>query len=106
MVLPNCNRSEPEDNPYITDTNSTMLLAQKFLSDLIPHLAQLHDRGKRLPTKARKTFDGTFSEFRSWWKKIKEYLYINTLSLSTDKIKIQTVGTFLKGNALTWYQMR
>lgn len=33
---------------------------------------------------------------------MKEYLHINT-SLPTDKIKVQTVGTFLKGNALTWY---
>ena len=37
---------------------------------------------------------------------MKEYFHINAPSLPTDQIKIQTVGTFLKGNTLTWYQMR
>ena len=83
--------------------------AEKFLADLLPHLiagAQPRDRGKRLPTKAPEPFDGSFQTFRPWWEKLREYLHINSPSLPTDKIRIQTVGTFLKGNALTWYQMR
>ena len=46
MALPNRDRSEPEDDPDIVNTTSTMSMAEKFLSDLIPHLAQPRDRGK------------------------------------------------------------
>ena len=101
MALPNCDRSEPEDDSDIADTTSMITMAEKLLSDLIPHLAQLRDRGKGIPTKAPEAFDGTFSELRSRREQMKAYLHINALFLPTDKIKIQTMGTFLKGNALT-----
>ena len=40
MALPNRGRSESDDDPDIADATSTMLMAEKFLSDLIPHLTQ------------------------------------------------------------------
>ena len=46
MAQLNCNRWEPEDDLDIADTTSMMSMAEKFLSNLIPHLAQPHDRGK------------------------------------------------------------
>ena len=43
MALPNRDRSEQEDDLDIADTTSTMSMAEKFLSNLIPHLAQPRD---------------------------------------------------------------
>ena len=76
------------------------------LLELLPLLTKNYDRGKRIAVKAPEMYGGEKSEFRLWWRKIKDYFDINTPSLPTDKIKIQTVGTFLKGTALSWYQQR
>lgn len=81
--------------------------AERFLEALRPLLEQTpKDRGKRLPTKGPETFDGTFISFRSWWEKLQDYVEMNSPSLPTDRLKIQIVGTFLKGKAWVWYQTR
>ena len=63
-------------------------------------LLEPRDRGKRLPVKAPDSFDGSYSEFHSWWKQMKEYIEINAPSAPTDKLKIMSVGTFFRGTAL------
>ena len=80
--------------------------AAALLAELRPLLAIPQDRGKRLPLKAPDLYDGSFDTFRTWWEKTREYLNTNKPCLPTDKIRIQTVGSLLKGNALTWYQTR
>ena len=69
-------------------------------------LLEPRDRGKRLPVKAPDSFDGSYSEFHSWWKQMKEYVEINAPSAPTDKLKIISVGTFFRGTALHWYHAR
>ena len=69
-------------------------------------LLEPRDRGKRLPVKAPDSFDGSYSEFHSWWKQMKEYIEINAPSAPTDKLKIMSVGTFFRGTALHWYHAR
>ena len=64
------------------------------------------DRGKRLPMKGPELFDGTHASFRLWWEKLRDYMGINSPSLPTDLLKIQTVGMHMKGGAYSWYQTR
>ena len=108
--------NEEEDNSEDTDepppprrksqNSEAGNAAAALLAELRPLLAIPHDRGKRLPLKAADLYDGSFDTFCTWWEKTREYLNTNKPCLPTDKIRIQTVGSLLKGNALTWYQTR
>ena len=64
------------------------------------------DRGKRLPMSRPELFDGSHAAFRLWWEKLRDYMGINSPSLPTDLLKIQTVGMYMKGGAYSWYQTR
>ena len=64
-----------------TSVNSKLL-------ELLPLLTKNYDRGKRLAVKAPEMYGGEKSEFRLWWRKVKDYCDISTPSLPTDKIKI------------------
>ena len=64
------------------------------------------DRGKGLPAMGPGAFNGKFASFRQWWKKRQDYPEIDSPSLPTDRIKIQTAETYMRGRACIWYQPR
>jgi hypothetical protein len=84
--------------------------AIRFLQELRPLLLDCRssqvDRGKRLPQKGPELYDGAYATFRVWWEKLRDYFNINSPSLPTDEIKVQTVGMYMKGNAWSWYHAR
>ena len=93
---------EPAENSDPFDSTQ----AGRFLAELRPLLLGPQDRGRRLPTKGPDAFDGGYTAFRPRWERLQDYLEINTPSVPTDRIKIQVVGTFMKGAAWTWYETR
>ena len=64
------------------------------------------DSGKRIPLKAPKTFDGSFSKFRRWWESINKYFAIHQKRVPNDQTKIYSLGTFLRDQAAEWYTER
>ena len=64
------------------------------------------DRGKRLPVKAPESFDGSYSKFRLWWETMRQYLHIQRHSVPDDETKILSIGTYLSGEAKTWFNAR
>ena len=64
------------------------------------------DNGKRLPIKARETFNGSFTKFRRWWESINEYFAIHHKRVPSDETKIFPLGTFLRDQAADWYTER
>ena len=105
--------ANPEEAPHPrTPTGMTPFdsEAMRFLQELRPILVDCRstqvDRGKRLPQKGPELFDGSYANFRVWWEKLTDYFNINSPSLPNDMIKVQTVGTFMKGNAWSWYHAR
>lgn len=104
--LPRATADEDDDDDDNDDEFFSNTESGRFLAELRPILLGDRDKGKRLSIKGPDIFDGTFVEFRTWWERTKEYLHMNAPSVPTDKIKIQIVGTFMKGGALAWYQTR
>ena len=64
------------------------------------------DSGKRIPLKARETFDGSFGKFRRWWESINEYFLIHQQRVPNDQTKIYSLGTFMRDQAADWYAER
>ena len=79
-------------------------LLMEALRSVLEHTPK--DRGKRLPMSRPELFDGSHAAFRLWWEKLRDYMGINSPSLPTDLLKIQTVGMYMKGGAYSWYQTR
>ena len=84
------------------NVNNSADLTERLAAALLPFL-EPRDIGKRLPVKAPDSLDGSYSEFHSWWKQMKQYIEINAPSAPTDKLKILSVGTFFRSTALHRY---
>ena len=91
----------PENRPEI---DQAQVLAQAIANAM--RSARPADSGRRLPVKQPDTFDGEYTKFRSWWRQMKKYLQIHQHQVPDDLTKINTVSTFLRGQALLWAEAR
>ena len=98
--------TESNDQPSAATsaTPNQAELLMEALRSVLEHTPK--DRGKRLPMSRPELFDGSHAAFRLWWEKLRDYMGINSPSLPTDLLKIQTVGMYMKGGAYSWYQTR
>ena len=64
------------------------------------------DSGKRIPLKAPKKFDGSFSKFRRWWESINESFVIHQKTVPNDQTKTYSLSTFQRDQAAEWYTER
>ena len=96
------NPGEPAEASRPAQSQAELLM--EALRSVLEHTPK--DRGKRLPMSRPELFDGSHAAFRLWWEKLRDYMGINSPSLPTDLLKIQTVGMYMKGGAYSWYQTR
>lgn len=61
-----------------------------------------HMRPMRMPG----TYDGTYSNFRSWWLSVEDYIDVHEAAMPRDLIKIIWVGSLLTDDAHIWFRAR
>ena len=70
---------------------------------------RMNNRGnnKRPSMKLPELYDGKdYTIFRSWWRRVDQYMQVNEPTMPTDDVKIFWVGSLLKGAANKWHEFR
>jgi len=81
--------------------------AERFLEELRPLLIpQKKETARRPAMKTPDTFDGAYTNLRSWWELVKDYLEIHEPTMPTESIRIKFVGSLLRKEARRWYDSR